>query len=352
MIQISFNKVTWYSKLLAIVLFVGTFLLAFYLGNETGKLSNTTNDRASEGVNSTNPTQEISVSKSLGTQTQHEPIPGTDKKIATDILTREVYNYLFSQKCYLEDCSLFYSAMSDITETAVSTIDKAHLVVGGKNYGLLVAPPNKNEYEEDSTSPGPVGPVRLTFVDYTNSSEPFVAQTLYLEGLMAWARNDYEYYASISIDGKYPNNGFLSGDAFYFGNAPYNCVTLCGNRMDIWYRVLFDKGLQKFIAQKPNYTQLESILNKKNITIDWKKEHGIYLGGFEIFTTTDPLTFLAIKYDEETLTPEYIVSFEILEKNESDYRYEWNGLDSDFIQNIKLIYNIDSSLTLEDVVGN
>lgn len=31
---IQWNKVTWYSKLVAVVLFVGVFFLGFYLGRE------------------------------------------------------------------------------------------------------------------------------------------------------------------------------------------------------------------------------------------------------------------------------------------------------------------------------
>lgn len=35
--QIEWNKVTWYSKLIAVILFVGTFVLGLYLGNEYQK---------------------------------------------------------------------------------------------------------------------------------------------------------------------------------------------------------------------------------------------------------------------------------------------------------------------------
>jgi len=34
--KIEFNKVTWYSKLLALLVFIGSFLLAFYLGQKCG----------------------------------------------------------------------------------------------------------------------------------------------------------------------------------------------------------------------------------------------------------------------------------------------------------------------------
>jgi hypothetical protein len=37
--SIEWNRVTWYSKVAAIILGVGIFLLGFYLGREFGKLS-------------------------------------------------------------------------------------------------------------------------------------------------------------------------------------------------------------------------------------------------------------------------------------------------------------------------
>ena len=36
--KIVWNKVTWYSKLLAVIIFVATFALAFYLGMQYGAL--------------------------------------------------------------------------------------------------------------------------------------------------------------------------------------------------------------------------------------------------------------------------------------------------------------------------
>lgn len=36
--KIEWNKVTWYSKLIAVVVFVVTFYVGFYLGKETTKL--------------------------------------------------------------------------------------------------------------------------------------------------------------------------------------------------------------------------------------------------------------------------------------------------------------------------
>ncbi len=38
--KIHFNKVTWYSKLAAVIVFVGTFALAFYLGVQYGSVGN------------------------------------------------------------------------------------------------------------------------------------------------------------------------------------------------------------------------------------------------------------------------------------------------------------------------
>lgn len=34
--KIEFNKVTWYSKLFALIVFIGSFFLAFYLGQKCG----------------------------------------------------------------------------------------------------------------------------------------------------------------------------------------------------------------------------------------------------------------------------------------------------------------------------
>lgn len=39
MSEIEWNKVTWYSKLLAVILFVAVFFLGFYLGAEFGKIN-------------------------------------------------------------------------------------------------------------------------------------------------------------------------------------------------------------------------------------------------------------------------------------------------------------------------
>lgn len=36
--KIQWNKVTWYSMMLAIVLYVGVFCIAFYLGQRSGEL--------------------------------------------------------------------------------------------------------------------------------------------------------------------------------------------------------------------------------------------------------------------------------------------------------------------------
>jgi membrane-bound inhibitor of C-type lysozyme len=38
--KIQFNKVTWYSKLAAVILFVLTFILAFHLGKQFGSIGN------------------------------------------------------------------------------------------------------------------------------------------------------------------------------------------------------------------------------------------------------------------------------------------------------------------------
>ncbi|HEY5587408.1 MAG TPA: hypothetical protein VIK86_00470 [Candidatus Paceibacterota bacterium] len=45
--KIEWNKVTWYSKLIAVIVFVITFYVGFYLGKETTKLDciyNSTNE--------------------------------------------------------------------------------------------------------------------------------------------------------------------------------------------------------------------------------------------------------------------------------------------------------------------
>ena len=44
--KIEWNKVTWYSKLIAVIVFVATFFVGFYLGKETTKINNI--DKASE----------------------------------------------------------------------------------------------------------------------------------------------------------------------------------------------------------------------------------------------------------------------------------------------------------------
>lgn len=41
--KIEFNKVTWYSKLLAIIIYVSTFFLGFYLGQKIESLNYITN---------------------------------------------------------------------------------------------------------------------------------------------------------------------------------------------------------------------------------------------------------------------------------------------------------------------
>ena len=37
--EIKWNQVTWYSTLLAVILYVGTFTLGFYLGEKKGELN-------------------------------------------------------------------------------------------------------------------------------------------------------------------------------------------------------------------------------------------------------------------------------------------------------------------------
>ncbi|OGY61172.1 MAG: hypothetical protein A3F99_00740 [Candidatus Colwellbacteria bacterium RIFCSPLOWO2_12_FULL_43_11] len=49
--HIEWNKVTWYSKLLAVVLFVGTFFLGFYLGWLNGLSSLPINNTSVSAVN-------------------------------------------------------------------------------------------------------------------------------------------------------------------------------------------------------------------------------------------------------------------------------------------------------------
>ena len=45
--KIEWNKVTWYSKLLAIIIFVATFYVGFVLGNLKEKVNNINNPERS-----------------------------------------------------------------------------------------------------------------------------------------------------------------------------------------------------------------------------------------------------------------------------------------------------------------
>lgn len=53
---IEWNKVTWYSKLLAVIIFVATFWIAFYLGEQYRELNSAVVDSKSDYVLSVNNT--------------------------------------------------------------------------------------------------------------------------------------------------------------------------------------------------------------------------------------------------------------------------------------------------------
>ena len=52
--KIEYNRVTWYSTVIAVILYVGTFLFAFYLGEQAEAIKNIANPKNSTATTTTN----------------------------------------------------------------------------------------------------------------------------------------------------------------------------------------------------------------------------------------------------------------------------------------------------------
>jgi hypothetical protein len=113
--NIEWNKVTWYSKLLAVVLFVGVFVLAFYLGKETAGLVEPEVVLQPQLTKHNNPTEDKDKEYILGYNTSSDLIEIWETGLETSrlpLLDVPKNHHIASQGFYKDESKLFFTIAS------------------------------------------------------------------------------------------------------------------------------------------------------------------------------------------------------------------------------------------------
>ncbi len=144
---IEWNRVTWYSKLLAVIIFVGTFALAFSLGREYETLQNIDGIVSPEvGI----PSQDDSTDFLFGVGETRSF--GADSKITFDSVTQDSRCPKDVQCIWAGTVKAKLIAVSGNTrEEAIIELSKNPVELGGHLVSLISVIPEKTASQIDST---------------------------------------------------------------------------------------------------------------------------------------------------------------------------------------------------------